>query len=144
MDTTRQERIVLDFIGAYRESWPPDLEAALEPLAEDAYYQVVVPTTAPYRGRANILAGHRLMKEKVPDQKHEMKSFGSRGNTVFTERVDYSFRGGKWSPVPLVAVFDLNDDGKIVAWREYLDLANTASQHGMTAEALLESLKLMA
>jgi limonene-1,2-epoxide hydrolase len=142
MDVTPQERIVLDFIGAYRESWPPDLAAALEPLSEDAYYQVVVPTTAPYRGRATILAGHRLMQQKVPDQKHEMISFGSRGNTVFTERVDYSFRHGKWSPIPLVAVFDLNEAGQIIAWREYLDLANAAAQHGMTAEALYDSLKL--
>lgn len=139
---TKQEQIVFDFIGAYRDSWPADLAAALEPLAEDAYYQIVVPTIAPIRGREKILAEHRLMKEKVLDQKHEMKAIGSRGNTVFTERVDYSFRNGKWSPVPLVAVFELDDSGKITAWREYLDLANTAMQHGMDVKDLLQSLKL--
>jgi limonene-1,2-epoxide hydrolase len=142
MDNTKQEQIVLDFIGAYRESWPADLAAALEPLAEDAYYQIVVPTIPPVRGRARILAEHQLMKQKVVDQKHEMKAFGSRGNTVFTERVDYSLRNGKWTPVPLVAVFDLNDDGKIIAWREYLDLANTVRSHGVDLDEFLRSLKL--
>jgi limonene-1,2-epoxide hydrolase len=139
---TKQERIVLEFIDAYRESWPADLAAALEPLAEDAYYQIVVPTIPRVLGRARILAEHLLMKEKVLDQKHEMKAFGSNGNTVFTERVDYSLRNGKWTPIPLVAVFELNDAGKIVAWREYLDLVNTARSHGIEIDELLRSLKL--
>jgi limonene-1,2-epoxide hydrolase len=142
MSRTKQETIVLDFIDAYRVSWPPDLAAALQPLAEDAYYQIVVPTIPPVRGRDRILAEHQLMKEKVLDQKHEMKAWGSHGNTVFTERVDYSLRNGKWTPVPLVAVFDLNDDGEIIAWREYLDLVNTARSHGIKVEDLLRSLKL--
>jgi limonene-1,2-epoxide hydrolase len=142
MGRTRQEKIVLDFIDAYRLSWPPDLEAALKPLSEDAYYQIVVPTIPPIRGRKNILAEHRLMQEKVLDQKHEMKSWGSNGNTVFTERVDQSLRHGKWTPIPLVAVFELNDGGEIIAWREYLDLVNTARSHGMQVDDLMRSLKL--
>lgn len=140
VEYSRQERIVLDFIGAYGKSWPPDLARALEPLAEDATYQVVVPTTAPIRGRDNILKAHQRMKQDVRDQKHDMKAFGSHGNTVFTERVDYSLRNDDWTPVPLVAVFDLDDAGRIVAWREYLDLAHAARQHGITAEALLQSI----
>ncbi|WP_169799562.1 limonene-1,2-epoxide hydrolase family protein [Novosphingobium lentum] len=139
---TRQEEIVLNFIAAYRESWPVDLAAALQPLAEDAYYQIVVPTIAPVVGRDKILAEHLLMKQKATEQRHDMKSWGSNGNTVFTERVDWSRRNGKWSAVPLVAVFDLNDAGQIIAWREYLDLINISRSHGMTADALIESLDL--
>lgn len=142
MALTRQEQIVLDFIGAYRDSWPPDLGAALAPLSEDAYYQIVVPTIPPVHGRDKIRKEHELMKVKVLDQKHEMKHFGSNGNTVFTERVDYSLRNGKWSPIPLVAVFELNDAGEITAWREYLDLANIAREHGMTVNDLMHSLDL--
>jgi limonene-1,2-epoxide hydrolase len=142
VEHTKQERIVLDFIGAYRDSWPADLKAALSPLAEDAYYQIVVPTIRPIHGRDQILAEHQLMKVKCEDQKHEMKAVGSRGNVVFTERVDYSKRNGKWTPIPLVAVFELNDAGEITAWREYLDLANTAREHGIAVEELLASLSL--
>lgn len=139
---TEQEKIVLDFIGAYRESWPDDLAAALEPLADDAYYQIVVPTIAPVVGRDRILAEHRLMREKVADQRHDMKFWAGRDNVVFTERVDYSLRNGKWSPIPLVAVFEVNENGKIAAWREYLDLVNISKSHGMTVEQLTASLDL--
>lgn len=139
---TRQEEIVLNFIRAYRDSWPEDLAVALKPLAEDAYYQIVVPTIAPVIGRDRILAEHLLMKQKCTDQRHDMKAWGSNGNTVFTERVDWSQRNGKWSPVPLVAVFELDDAGQIVAWREYLDLVNISRSHGMTADELMNSLDL--
>jgi limonene-1,2-epoxide hydrolase len=137
-----KEQIVRDFIGAFRDSWPKDLEVALQPLAEDAYYQIVVPTIKPIRGRTNILAELRLMQEKVADQKHEMISVGSGGHSVFTERVDQSLRNGKWSKIPLVAVFEVSDAGKITAWREYLDLVNISAEHGMTVDALRASLKL--
>lgn len=142
MSYNREEKIVFDFISAYRDSWPDDMAAALLPLAEDAYYQIVVPTIPPVHGREHILAEHNLMRQKVSDQRHEMLNIASRGNVVFTERVDYSCRNDKWTAVPLVAVFELRDDGKIIAWREYLDLANTSHQHGMTAEELIQSLDL--
>ena len=137
----REEKIVLDFIGAYRDSWPADLEKACEPLAEDAYYQICVPTMAPVHGRANIVAEQRQMQNTgCEDQKHDMISVGSSGKVVFTERVDHSKRNGKWTPVPLVAVFEVNDEGKITAWREYLDLGHAAQQHGTTFEALQQTL----
>ena len=139
----REEKIVLDFIGAYRDSWPADLEKACEPLAEDAYYQICVPTMAPVHGRANIVAEQRQMQNTgCEDQKHDMISVGSSGKVVFTERVDHSKRNGKWTPVPLVAVFEVNDEGKITAWREYLDLFNVARSHGMTVEQITSSLTL--
>jgi limonene-1,2-epoxide hydrolase len=136
------EKIVTDFIGQFRDSWPADLDVALQALAEDAYYQIVVPTIAPIRGRANILAELRMMMEKIGAQRHEMKTVGAGGNSVFTERIDYSQRNGKWSAIPLVAVFEVNPAGKISAWREYLDLVHISREHGMSAEALVASLKL--
>ena len=41
------EAIVRAFIGAFRDSWPADFDTALTPLADDASYQIVVPTVAP-------------------------------------------------------------------------------------------------
>src|SRR3546814_11809715 len=60
--------------------------SALLPLAEDAYYQIVVPTIPPVHGREHILAEHNLMRQKVSDQRHEMLNIASHGNVVFTER----------------------------------------------------------
>src|SRR3546814_3452517 len=87
MTYNREEKIVLDFISAYRDSWPDDMAAALLPLAEDAYYQIVVPTIPPVHGREHILAEHNLMRQKVSDQRHEMLNIASHGHVVFTERV---------------------------------------------------------
>lgn len=140
-DFTPQEKIVFDFISAYRDSWPPDLAAALDPLTDDAYYQIVVPTSEPIRGREAILKCHQRMKDHIGDQRHTMKNVVSYKNTVVTERVDQSFEHGHWVSIPLCAVFELNDDGKIFAWREYLDLAHVAKQNDSTAETLLGMLE---
>ncbi len=141
--SAREEKIVLDFIGQFRESWPADLDKTMEALADDCYYQVVVPTIAAVHGRANVLAEIRLMQARgCEDQKHDMISVGSGGNKVFTERVDHSKRNGQWTKVPLVAVWEVNAEGKISAWREYLDLVNVAQGHGMDAGELVKSLDL--
>lgn len=130
------EQTVRDFIGAFRDSWPADFDVALAPLAEDASYQIVVPTIAPIEGRAAIQRELERMREKVRDQRHILKAVAASGNTVFTERIDESLRHGEWVAIPLVAVFELNDAGQIVRWREYLDLAHVAKNHGMTVDAL--------
>jgi limonene-1,2-epoxide hydrolase len=134
------EAIVRAFIGAFRDSWPADFDAALAPLADDASYQIVVPTIAPIHGRGAIKAELLRMKAKVAEQKHEMKHVAASGGTVFTERVDQSLRNGRWVAIPLVAVFEVDATGRITAWREYLDLGHAAQQHGMSFEALQQSL----
>ena len=70
-----------------------------------------------------------------------MKAVGSGGRFVFTERVDQSLMKGNWTDIPLVAVFEVGDDGKIVAWREYLDAGSVAAQHGMSLDELRTSLE---
>jgi limonene-1,2-epoxide hydrolase len=141
--SAREEKIVLDFIGQFRETWPADLEKTLQALSEDAYYQLAVPTTEPCRGRANVLRELLQMQATgCEDQKHDMITVGSSDKAVFTERVDHSKRNGKWSAVPLVAVFEVDDEGKITAWREYLDLVNISRSHGMTADDLVARLHL--
>lgn len=137
---SKNEDIVRRFIDAFRETWPRDLDAALAPLAEDASYQIIVPSIAPIKGRAAIKAELEHMKIRVIEQRHDMKAVAANGNTVFTERVDWSFSKGRWVSIPLVAVFELNDSGQITAWREYLDPSTVAEQHGMTLDELRGSL----
>jgi limonene-1,2-epoxide hydrolase len=138
----REETIVKDFITQFGPSWPPNLDETVKALSEDAYYQIVCPTIDPIRGREAILAELKWMQAKVGEQKHDFVGIGSGGNTVYVERVDWSCRNGKWTSIPLVAVFEVNAAGEITAWREFLDLANTARGHGITVEALLASLNL--
>jgi limonene-1,2-epoxide hydrolase len=137
---TTPEQTVRAFIDAFRVAWPSNFDAALAPLAEDASYQITVPTIAPITGRAAIKSELLRMKAKVAKQRHVMKNVAASGNVVFTERVDSSWRNGHWVDIPLVAVFELNERGEIATWREFLDLANVAHKHGMTVEALCATL----
>lgn len=138
--TKTPEQTVRDFIDGFRLAWPSDFDVALAPLAEDAIYQITVPTIAPIKGRAAIKSELERMKGKVPRQKHVMKNVAANGNVVFTERVDSAWRNDHFVDIPLVAVFELNTRGEIASWREFLDLANVAKNHGMSVEALCETL----
>jgi limonene-1,2-epoxide hydrolase len=100
-----------------------------------------VPVTAPIRGKKAIKAKWEGIRAKYGDQKHTMIGYGSTGSFVFTERVDMSYTNGKWVEIPLVAVFEVNADGKIHAWREYLDLGHVAQQSNMTYEEIQGSLQ---
>lgn len=135
----RQEEIALRFIDYFRETWPADLDQPLKLVSEDCYYQSIVPTTEPIRGKAAIKDKWEKIKAEYGDQRHDMKAIGSGERHVFTERTDWTCYKGKWIPIPLVAVFEVEND-LIVAWREYLDGGNVARQTGLTVEHLERSL----
>src|SRR3546814_5003492 len=85
--------ISLKFIGYFRDSWPDNLNDPLKLVEDDCYYQSIVPTTDPIRGKAAIKAKWEKIKAEYGDQRHEMKGVGSGGGFVFTERVDYTKPG---------------------------------------------------
>ncbi len=137
--STPQEAIALKFIGSFRESWPKDLDATVALLAEDAVFQLVVPTSPPIRGRAVIKADILRMKKRVPEQTHELKAVGSGGNAVFVERIDHLLVNKRWAKIPIVGVFEVGTDGLITEWREYMDLAHVAREYGTPIELILRS-----
>ena len=138
---TDAEKVVRGFIAHFEKSWPASLPEALELLSDDCYYQMVVPTIAPVKGKAEVLKALEAMMEKVEDQKHDMINVAVAGDVVFTERMDHSLRNGKWVEVPLVAVFKVNKEGKISEWREYLDIFNNLRQHGLSFEEMQNTIK---
>ena len=44
------------------------------------------------------------------------------GKTVWVERMDHWRIQGEWIELPIVAIVDFNDAGKIMQWREYYTL----------------------
>ncbi len=64
----------------------------------------------------------------------ETLSIASRDRTIFTERVDYLELKSDPSvvvPLPVTGVMEVGD-GKIVAWRDYLDLRTAEEGLGIT------------
>lgn len=137
----REEGIALEFIGHFRDGWPEDLDVPLRLVSEDCYYQSIVPTTDPIRGKAAIKAKWQRIKADYGDQRHEMLGVGSSDRLVFTERTDYTCPDGRWASIPLVAVFEIGPEGLITAWREYLDGGNVARQIGVNVADLEQSLR---
>ncbi len=46
------------------------------------------------------------------------------GKIVMTERVDrFRFAGQGWTEVRAAGVFEVSDTGRIIAWRDYFDMA---------------------
>ena len=136
----KQEEVALKFIGYFRETWPANFDDPLKLVTEDCYYQGIVPTTAPIRGKAAIKAKWASIKAKFGDQRHDMLAVASNDRFVFTERIDYSHTNGKWVSIPLVAVFEVNENNQVAAWREYLDPGNVAHQMGINVDEIEKSL----
>src|SRR3546814_14438456 len=65
----------------------------------------------------------------------------SAGLTVMTERLDYFTMHGVRVSHALVAVYDLDAEGKILSWREYFDTADLGKQLGMQPEAVIANRK---
>ena len=115
---TDDERFVLRFLDLWEKQ---DVDAMLACFTEDASY-IDMPLP-PRRGIAEI----RVYIEQVFSAfsvRIETLHIASAGSVVFTERVDYLALNGAAKPplpLPVVGVMEMRD-GKIFAWRDYLDL----------------------
>lgn len=58
----------------------------------------------------------------------------ANGNVVLTERTDWFQMKGKKRTIRVMGTFELNDDGKIVKWRDYFDSAEFGREFGDLAE----------
>jgi limonene-1,2-epoxide hydrolase len=65
-----------------------------------------------------------------------IRTIASAGNTVFTERTDRFVCMGNPVVFDLVAVFELNENDQITAWREYFDSASVARSMGIDQDQM--------
>ena len=62
-----------------------------------------------------------LAAEAVDWQVH---AIAAKGAVVHTERTDrFRFAGAGWTAVRAAGVFEIAPDGRVIAWRDYFDLA---------------------
>ena len=60
--------------------------------------------------------------QQMASQGWEIVHQAVSGNVVINERIDRFEVSGKPVEPPVVGVFEVNDDGKITAWRDSFDL----------------------
>ena len=108
-------------------SWPErNVEKLLAYFTDDALYHNM--PLEPVTGRNSI---REVLNMFVPGEnlEAEILNLATCGNLVFTERVDRMTLNGKRVVLPCAGVFEIRD-GKIVAWRDYFDMATFQRQTG--------------
>ena len=133
-----QEDVVRAFLDAFHEASVPDFARMMRHFADGAVYQPLVPDGSRFEGAERIIGVLKNQFETYNDCTCEILAIGSGPNHVFTERIDHVtlLRDGRQVHSRVCAVFELNDEAKIVSWREYWDTGNIVKQMGVTREEL--------
>ncbi len=118
------ETLVRDFCAAWARR---DVEELLGYFTDDAVYH-----NMPLEPAVGKDAIRRLLGMFVPPASmiaFDVLHVATRGNVVFTERVDRFTIGDKAVQLPVAGVFEVRD-GQIAAWRDYFDFATWQRQTG--------------
>jgi limonene-1,2-epoxide hydrolase len=136
--SSEREAVVLEFLEKLHDPVHPDLGDALSGFADEATYQSLVPAREPLRGKALIKEELEKQFSRYKECDCEILAMAANERYVFTERRDHvtmmSFDKRIFSSVN--AVFEFDDGGQIVSWREYWDTGDIATQLGLTSEQM--------
>jgi limonene-1,2-epoxide hydrolase len=116
-----QERAVKTFIAECEGEWDAArVDRILGHMADDARYHVYA-WTDPLVG-CDAIRGELLRQAPFMRPFHcEIVTIGSAGDVVFTERLDSLVADGKPMTLHIAGVFEIDADGKIAVWRDYID-----------------------
>ena len=110
--------IVTAFVAEF-DAEHPEVGTLLDYFSDDAVYHNI--PTDPAEGKAAIEKGLSYTQQ-MSSRGWEVVNQAVNGNTVINERIDRFEVGGNQVELPVVGVFEVNDDGKITAWRDYFDM----------------------
>ncbi len=124
---TTSENLIRDFFDCWHRF---DLEGALSRISDDCRFRPD-PNADEVAGREAIRAKWGKYMELMRSYDCEYGPMAQAGNVVFCERLEIvgSSRGYEMR-VPIVGVFELDESGKITAWRDYYDTASAPSVEG--------------
>ncbi len=114
MGAKENEQAVRDFLTAWDE--PKTLG---DFFTDDAVFQMMARD--PVRGRAAIAEELANQAAWASNFDLAVLNIASGGNVVLVERLDHFDMNGKTVHVPVVGVFECDNDAKFTAWRDYFD-----------------------
>ena len=125
-------QVVQDFVDAFVIAWPTaDAQALAQFFSENAVYQN--GPLDPVRGRDAIqttIANFMGLGGSVAVYMPHVLADATR---VMTERVDHFLLEGRTLSLPVMGIFEVAD-GKIMAWRDYFDLASFTALMGSNTQ----------
>jgi len=137
VSNTNLER-VLAFLSDFHVDGTPDFGKLTSYFAEKGYYQPLVPATDRIVGRKAIADALEKQFNTYYECRCEIHANAAMGNFVFTERTDHVtlHKGDRKVGSRVCAVFELDDAGQIIGWREYWDSGDVMAQMGVSADEL--------
>jgi limonene-1,2-epoxide hydrolase len=129
-----QEAPVLEILHLFDAGdFRPHLDRVIALFAPDATYQMNVPAREPLRGRDEIVGELTRQAGDYKDCVCEILTVVSNDRYVVTERIDHvtMLHDGTRVSNPLLAIFEINDDGQIQHWREYWDALSLSVRMGV-------------
>lgn len=127
-----------DFIREFQDAWGdgtdasrPDVEKILSMMADDAEWQLWVPGGPVIRGKAALRTEIEKQMTYCTNNKCNEVNILSNDRMVMQERSDTAIINGHPCPHQMVAVYELDDDGRILNWREYLDMDDLNRKMGV-------------
>jgi limonene-1,2-epoxide hydrolase len=126
-----QEAAVRSFIVGFegKRLDAAQVERIVGRMTPNARYHVFA-WEQPFVGRDAIRTELLRQAEFYGDTRFEILTIASVGQTVFVERRDACTMNGKQVTFHVVGVFEVDGDGKIAAWRDYLDSREIAVKVG--------------
>ncbi len=119
------EKVVREFCAAVPRR---DAAEILGFFAEDAVYHNI--PVEPVRGHEAIRATLDQFLTPATEAEFEIRALACTGRTVLTERIDRFTLGGKRIELPVMGAFEVGEDGRITAWRDYFDMQQFLQQAG--------------
>jgi limonene-1,2-epoxide hydrolase len=118
----------IDVVRRFCDEWAngPDLDALLDYCTDDAVDHNV--PVAPVTGRDAIRSTIEMFTGGVQRIEFRVLKIAADNGTVLTERVDVFVLPNVTIELPVMGTFEVRDDGKIAAWRDYFDLNQYMSQ----------------
>ena len=123
MKAAESEKLVREFCAA----WPRrDIDELLGWFGDGSVYHNI--PMAPAEGKDAIRAVLELFVPLASSIEFDIRHLVADGNVVLTERVDRFVVNDKTIELPVMGTFELDDNGRIAAWRDYFDLNQWTSQ----------------
>jgi limonene-1,2-epoxide hydrolase len=117
------EKVVSDFCTAWTRL---NAEEIMSFFTDDAvYHNIPMP---PAKGKDVIRKTITGLLKGTVSCKFDILHTATAGNIVMNERVDSFEANGKHVSLPVMGVFEITNDGKIKAWRDYFDLESYMKQ----------------
>lgn len=127
----QQEAVVREFLSAWGDGKrAPDIAKLVSMMAPEGYWELYIPGGPVIRGRDALGTEIQRQLGYVSYPHCTITHITSSDKQVCTERVDTFIRNGKTVRHPLMAIFELDEQNLITAWREYFDTSDLARQTG--------------